>query len=114
MLLPQALILLAEKLQGLLRFMSEALADDLEVLSDKGKDRMFTSASSLLEKINQILVKCCGSPEADAAVRALPSPPPGRCRHLETKAARPRSEHCSPSSCGILLPSPSISAEGSD
>ena len=71
MLVPDALVTLADRLQLLVAFISEALKDDVERLSDKGKDRMFTSASSLLEKINVLLQKCFGPAEADAVVSRL-------------------------------------------
>ena len=71
MLVPSALVTLADRLQLLVAFISEALQDDVERLSDKGKDRMFTSASSLLEKINVLLQKCFGPAEADAVVSRL-------------------------------------------
>ena len=91
-LVPSALVTLADRLQLLVAFISEALKEDVERLSDKGKDRMFTSASSLLEKINVLLQKCFGPAEADAVVsRLFHSLLPGclwvlpGCKLLQTK-----------------------------
>ena len=67
-LLPNAFSLLADDLQGLLSFLSTALSEDLELLSDKGRDRMFTSASSLLEKANLLLSHNFGAAHADTLV----------------------------------------------
>lgn len=66
--LPNAFSLLADGLQELLVFLRAALSKDLELLSDKGRDRMFTSASSLLEKINLLLCQSFGQAQADSLV----------------------------------------------
>lgn len=72
-LLPAALGEVSQRLQGLLDFLAGKLADDLEHLSDKNRDRMFVSASSLLEKTYALLSKCLGPEAADAAVSLPPS-----------------------------------------
>lgn len=70
-LLPESLKVFLPGLKSLLQFMSNQLEKDLELLSDKGRDRMFHSASGMLEKLN-ILLNLCESPaEADAQVCAL-------------------------------------------
>ena len=48
--------------------MSEQLEEDLELLSDKGRDRMFISASGILEKLNILLTLCESPAIADAQV----------------------------------------------
>lgn len=70
--MPEALSGLTVELQQLLLFLGRALLEDLELLSDKGRDRMFTSASSLLEKINLLLCRGLSLSDADAMVMSLP------------------------------------------
>ncbi len=43
-------------LRKLLNWMYEAVESDLEVLSDKGQDRMFSAASGLMEKVHGLLM----------------------------------------------------------
>jgi hypothetical protein len=59
-------------LRKLLNWMNEAVASDLEILSDKGKDRMFVAASGLLEKVNGLLlISSIGAQETEELVRPL-------------------------------------------
>ena len=67
-LLAGAMEALVERLHSLLGYLSAAIREDLEVLSDQGRDRMFTCSSNLLEKINMLLARYVGAPLADAAV----------------------------------------------
>ena len=55
-------------LKALLEYMSEQLEEDLELLSDKGRDRMFISASGILDKLNILLTLCESPGQADAQV----------------------------------------------
>jgi len=57
-------------LRKLLNWMNDAVASDLEVLSDKGQDRMFVAASNLMEKVHVLLTtSSIGSQEAEELVR---------------------------------------------
>lgn len=55
-------------LKAMLQFMGEQLEEDLELLSDKGRDRMFISASGVLDKLNILLTLCESPGHADAQV----------------------------------------------
>ena len=67
-LLPGSFQLILPGLKSLLRFLSEQLDDNLELLSDKGRDRMFISASGILEKLNVLLTLAESPSIADAQV----------------------------------------------
>lgn len=67
-LLPYAFEVILPGLKSLLRFLNEQLDDNLELLSDKGRDRMFISASGILEKLNVLLTLAESPSLADALV----------------------------------------------
>lgn len=56
-------------LKALVAYMASQLEADLELLSDKGRDRMFIAASGILEKLSVLLTLCESPSAADAQAR---------------------------------------------
>ena len=71
-LMPHSLEVILPGLKTLLSLIAEQLEEDLELLSDKGRDRMFISASGILEKLNVLLALCETPSQADAQVCVNP------------------------------------------
>ena len=63
-----SLDLILPGLKALLEYMGQQLEEDLELLSDKGQDRMFISASGVLDKLNVLLTLCESPGQANAQV----------------------------------------------
>ena len=59
-------------MHALLRRMQAQLAENPELLTDQGRDRMFTSASGSLSRINKLLAVALSVQEADQEVCLSP------------------------------------------
>ena len=65
---PPTLAQFVEPMHTLLHRMETQLADNPELLTDQGRDRMFTSASGSLSRINKLLAVALSVQQADQEV----------------------------------------------